>query len=78
MNVKFDLLDLDPERLMHDLYIEEGGYPDGQDFRDAVLITGSVTVAPDELKLFYNNKTEYLLFKPCRPRTEPLLHRKIW
>jgi hypothetical protein len=70
MNVKFDLLDLNPERLMHDLYIEEGGYPDGQDFRDAVLITGSVTVAPDEMKLFYQNvynKTEYLLFKRLQP-----------
>jgi hypothetical protein len=46
------------------MYLDEG-YPDGhgQDFRTAILVTGSFTVSPDELKLFYHDKQNYLLFK---------------
>ncbi|MDR1919039.1 MAG: hypothetical protein LBQ65_05260, partial [Tannerellaceae bacterium] len=59
-----NLLNLDPNVLIDFMYLDEG-YPDGhgQDFRTAILVTGSFTVSPDELKLFYHDKQNYLLFK---------------
>jgi hypothetical protein len=36
---------------------------DGDHFRDIMVSIESFTVTSEELKLYYNNKTEYLLFK---------------
>ena len=40
---------------------------DGGRFRIAMVSIESFTVTIEELKLFYNNKTEYLLFKRIQP-----------
>jgi hypothetical protein len=63
MDVEIDLLNLDPTRPIEMIYYDEGGYPDGENFRVAILRVESFTVTSKELKLYYNNKTEYLLFK---------------
>ncbi|MDR1918421.1 MAG: hypothetical protein LBQ65_02100 [Tannerellaceae bacterium] len=64
MDVKINLMNLNPKVMIEDIYIDEG-YPDGhgQQFRTAILTTASFTVSPDELKLFYHDKQNYLLFR---------------
>jgi hypothetical protein len=64
MDVEIDLLNLDPSRPVKKIYFDEG-YPDGHghDFRMAIFWAESFTVTLEELKLFYNNKKEYLQFK---------------
>jgi hypothetical protein len=67
-----DLLDL---RKYHGIRkISEGSWAgdpslriDGDRFRITMASIDSFTATPKELKLFYNNKTEYLLFKPVQP-----------
>ncbi|MDR1202164.1 MAG: hypothetical protein LBL58_11145 [Tannerellaceae bacterium] len=66
MDVEIDLLNLDPTKPIQKIYYDEGGYPDGHDFRMAIFWAESFTVTHKELKLYYNNKNnkaEYLLFK---------------
>jgi hypothetical protein len=40
---------------------------DGDRFRRIMASIESFTVTPEELKLYYDNKTEYLLFKRIQP-----------
>jgi hypothetical protein len=62
MDVKIDLKHLNPDIAIEKMYIDEG-HRHGHDFRMAILVTGSFSVSPGELKLFNKNKTNYLLFK---------------
>jgi hypothetical protein len=62
IDVKFDLLKLNPDRPMEAIYHDEG-HPHGHDFRIAILVAGSFSLTSDEFKLFNKYKTSYLLFK---------------
>jgi hypothetical protein len=62
IGVAIDLLNLDPSKFMTYEYRNEG-YHDGHNFRVAIFWAESFTVTLEELKLFYNNKKKYLLFK---------------
>ncbi|MDR0845657.1 MAG: hypothetical protein LBN71_10585 [Tannerella sp.] len=62
MDVNLDLLDLAFDKPYQKMYIDEG-HRHGSDFRLAIFTTGLFSVTPDELKLFYNYKKNYLLFK---------------
>ncbi|MDR3141723.1 MAG: hypothetical protein LBU37_08375 [Tannerellaceae bacterium] len=72
LEIKLDLLDL---RKYGDIRkISEGSWAgdpslriDGDRFRVAMASLDSFTATSKELKLFYNNKTEYLLFKRIQP-----------
>jgi hypothetical protein len=60
--IMIDLLDL--RKYMNT--DESEGNTDGDHFRKIMTSIGSFTVTSEELKLYYNNKTEYLLFKPIK------------
>ncbi|MDR3134383.1 MAG: hypothetical protein LBU42_10275 [Prevotellaceae bacterium] len=64
IDVHFDLRDLNSNRAITLMYQDEG-YPNGhgQDFRTAIAIVGSFSLIADELKLFYYDNKNYLLFK---------------
>jgi hypothetical protein len=57
--IAIDLLDL----RKYIMTKESEGNTDGDHFRKIMTSIDSFTVTPEELKLYYNNKTEYLLFK---------------
>ncbi|MDR1200923.1 MAG: hypothetical protein LBL58_04720 [Tannerellaceae bacterium] len=66
-----DLLDL-RKYMNHDISEARwGGDPslriDGDRFRSIMISIESFTVTTEELKLYHNNKTEYLLFKRIQP-----------
>jgi hypothetical protein len=64
--IKIDLLDLRKYMLTEEseTWIEHPSLPvDGDRFRGIMASIESFTVTPEELKLYFNNKTEYLLFK---------------
>jgi hypothetical protein len=62
IDVKLDLWNLNPNRNIADIYIDEG-HSHGQDFRIAILIAEAFSIIDDELKLFYHDRASYLLFK---------------
>ncbi|MDR1161433.1 MAG: hypothetical protein LBK45_03745 [Tannerellaceae bacterium] len=65
--IKIDLLDLRKYIMTKEseTWIENQSLPvDGDHYRRIMTSIDSFTVTSEELKLYYNNKTEYLLFKP--------------
>jgi hypothetical protein len=69
--VAIDLLDLSKYTNVtfeDEVWIEDPSLPvDGGRFRMTMASIESFTVTTEELKLYYNNKTEYLLFKRIQP-----------
>jgi hypothetical protein len=72
-NIRINLLDLRKYNYIHyihtsETWIEDPSLPvDGERFMVTMAFIESSAVASEELKLFYNNKTEYLLFKRVIP-----------
>ncbi|MDR1161435.1 MAG: hypothetical protein LBK45_03755 [Tannerellaceae bacterium] len=66
--IAIDLLDLRKYIMSKESEGSWGGDPslriDGDHYRRIMTSIDSFTVTSEELKLYYNNKTEYLLFKP--------------
>jgi predicted small lipoprotein YifL len=70
MELKLDLLKLSDSvnlegMLWCERYDKDGqDYCDSDDFRRAILTTETHSATKEELKLFYDGKSKYLLFKP--------------
>jgi hypothetical protein len=69
--IGIDLLDLSKSMNTKESEVSWSGDPslpvDGDHFRKIMVSIESFTVTPEELKLYHNNKTEYLLFKRIQP-----------